>query len=56
VGKFNPLIPMSATMAIEKGCHGDYGVAIFFQQEKRRSLHLGQFSVLNQMKMRSGSR
>jgi hypothetical protein len=28
-------------MAIEKGCHGDYGVAIFFQQAKRRCLHLG---------------
>jgi hypothetical protein len=32
---------MAATMAIEKGCHGDYGVAIFFQQAKRRCLHLG---------------
>jgi hypothetical protein len=30
VGKFDPSIPMTATMAIEKGCHGDYGVAIFF--------------------------
>jgi hypothetical protein len=41
VGKFDPSTPMTATMAIEKGCHGDYGVAIFFQQEKRRCLHLG---------------
>jgi hypothetical protein len=41
VGKFDPSVPMTATMAIEKGCHGDYGVAIFFQQAKRRCLHLG---------------
>jgi hypothetical protein len=41
VGKFDPFLPMTATMAIEKGCHNDYGVAIFFQQEKRRCLHLG---------------
>jgi hypothetical protein len=41
VGKFDPSVPMAATMAIEKGCHGDYGVAILFQQEKRRCLHLG---------------
>jgi hypothetical protein len=41
VGEFDPLTPMTATMAIEKGCHGDYGVAIFLQQEKRRCLHLG---------------
>jgi hypothetical protein len=41
VGKFDSSVQMTATMAIEKGCHSDYGVAIFFQQKKRRCLHLG---------------
>jgi hypothetical protein len=38
VGKFDPSIPVTATLAIEKGCHDDYGLAVFFQQEKRRCL------------------
>jgi hypothetical protein len=38
VGKHNPDIPMTATMSIEKGCHGEYALGIFFQQEKRRCL------------------
>jgi hypothetical protein len=28
--------PYSATMAIEKGVHGDHGIAIFFEQANRR--------------------
>jgi hypothetical protein len=30
--------PMSAVIAIEKGCHNEYGLAVFFQQEERRCL------------------
>jgi hypothetical protein len=34
--KFKPKRPYSSTIAIEKGCHGDHGSAIFFEQEVRR--------------------
>jgi hypothetical protein len=31
---------MPAVIAIEKGCHNEYGLSVFFQQEKRRCLLL----------------
>jgi hypothetical protein len=40
VGKYDPSQPISAVMAIEKGCHNEYGLAVYFQQEKRRCLLL----------------
>jgi hypothetical protein len=40
VGKYEPSLPILAVIAIEKGCHNDYGTAIFFQQDKRRCLIL----------------
>jgi hypothetical protein len=40
VGKYDQSVPMTAVMAIEKGCHSEYGIAILFQQEKRRCLLL----------------
>jgi hypothetical protein len=40
VGKYDSSIPMTAVMAIEKGVHDEYGLSIFFQQEKRRCLLL----------------
>jgi hypothetical protein len=38
VAKFDASLPVSAVMAIEKGCRADYGLSVFFQQEKRRCL------------------
>jgi hypothetical protein len=35
VGKFDPSVPVSATIAVEPGCHYDHGTAIHFQQDKR---------------------
>jgi hypothetical protein len=40
VGKFDPRIPISATIAIEPGCHFDHETAIHFQQDKHRCLLL----------------
>jgi hypothetical protein len=34
--KFDPSLPMTATVAIEPGCHFDHGTAIYFEQDKRR--------------------
>jgi hypothetical protein len=36
--RFKPDEPYSATIAIEKGVHGEHGTAIFFEQENRRCL------------------
>jgi hypothetical protein len=36
--QFKPDRPYSATIAIEKGVHGDHGTAIFFEQANRRCL------------------
>jgi hypothetical protein len=40
VGKCDASQPISAVFAIEKGCHNEYGLAVYFQQEKRRCLLL----------------
>jgi hypothetical protein len=34
--KFKPKREYSATIAVEKDCHGDHGTAIFFERETRR--------------------
>jgi hypothetical protein len=36
VSKFDPSSPLTATIAIEPGCHFDYETGIFFEQDKRR--------------------
>jgi hypothetical protein len=36
--KFKPEVPYSATIAIEKGVHGEHGTAIYFEQGARRCL------------------
>jgi hypothetical protein len=38
VAQFKPDKPYSATIAIEKGVHNEYGTAIFFEQSTRRCL------------------
>jgi hypothetical protein len=36
--KFKPNVPYSATIAIERGTHDEFGTAIYFEQEDRRCL------------------
>jgi hypothetical protein len=36
--QFRPGEPYSATLAVEKGVHGEFGTAVFFEQENRRCL------------------
>jgi hypothetical protein len=36
--RFKPDQPYAATIAIEKGAHGEHGTAIFFEQGTRRCL------------------
>jgi hypothetical protein len=36
--RFDPSNPMTAVMAIEKGCHNEFGLSVVFHQGKRRCL------------------
>jgi hypothetical protein len=52
--KFNPNEPYSATIAVEKGAHGEHGTAIFFEQSTRRCLLTRRLYMEFQTMMLSG--